>query len=83
MPNTCAHSQTLNKVPKAMPMAARLHSVGRVLMAAGNQRASMMNPVLDSKFEEKKRLVRHIQKALEVFQLLGEERAQCAGQTRC
>jgi hypothetical protein len=32
-------------VPKAMPMAARLHSVGRVLMAAGNQRASMMKIV--------------------------------------
>jgi hypothetical protein len=42
MPNTWPHSQTLNSVPSDMPMAARLHSVGRVLTAAGNQRASMM-----------------------------------------
>ena len=41
MPKTWPHSQTLSIVPNAMPIAARLHSVGRVLMAAGNQRASM------------------------------------------
>ncbi|CRM99159.1 hypothetical protein [Pseudomonas sp. 34 E 7] len=41
MPNTWAHTQTLNRAPNAMPMAARLHSAGRVLMAAGNQRASI------------------------------------------
>src|SRR5471032_2864090 len=41
MPNTWAHTQTLNSVPRAMPIAARLHSAGRVLIAAGNQRASI------------------------------------------
>src|SRR5450830_818564 len=43
MPNTWAQTHTLSRVPKAMPIAARLHSAGRVLMAAGNQRASIHN----------------------------------------
>jgi hypothetical protein len=38
MPKNWAQSHTLKNVPKPMPIAARLHSVGRVLIAAGNQR---------------------------------------------
>jgi hypothetical protein len=45
MPNTWLQSQTLNIVPKDMPIAARLHSEGRVLMAAGNQRANMRQTI--------------------------------------
>jgi hypothetical protein len=54
-----------------MPMAARLHSVGRVLMAAGNQRANMMLRFPMTKFEEKKRLIWDSQKALEVVPTIG------------
>jgi hypothetical protein len=38
-----------------MPMAARLHSVGRVLMAAGNQRASILKKLQRGKKRVKKR----------------------------
>jgi hypothetical protein len=66
-----------------MPMAARLHSVGRVLMAAGNQRASMKKRSFEENRRQKKGLVRQPGKSFEAFQLLGEERAQCAKQSRC
>jgi hypothetical protein len=54
-----------------MPMAARLHSEGRVLMAAGNQRASMMKSIRRQKLEQKKRLGWDIQKALEGVPAIG------------
>jgi hypothetical protein len=54
-----------------MPMAARLHSVGRVLMAAGNQRASMMKTDPFTKTEEKKGLSWNTQKALESVPTIG------------
>jgi hypothetical protein len=53
-----------------MPMAARLHSEGRVLIAAGNQRASMMN-IVPSKTEEKKGLAWETRKALEGVPTVG------------
>jgi hypothetical protein len=53
-----------------MPTAARLHSVGRVLTAAGNQRASMMY-IVPLKNRGKKRLVWETQKALEVVPTIG------------
>jgi hypothetical protein len=65
------HSQTLNNVPSDMPMAARLHSEGRVLMAAGNQRASMMTNDPWQKSQAKKRLNWETQKALEGVPAIG------------
>ncbi|MNV98174.1 hypothetical protein D3C71_1934020 [compost metagenome] len=78
MPNTWAQSQTLSIVPRDMPMAARLHSEGRVLMAAGIQRANMGRTVQWQRADKKRACLGH-QKALQEFHHLGEEPAQSAG----
>jgi hypothetical protein len=66
-----------------MPMAARLHSEGRVLMAAGNQRASMMKSIRGQKNEQKKRLGWDIQKALEGVPTIGGGTGHSVPLIRC
>ena len=77
-PKKRLHSQTLNRVPRETPMAARLHSMGRVFVAAGKrrliQRIGMVENVRESQAAGQKRAWRGTRQALELFLHGGRDR---------